>query len=67
MASNTQTPAGMLDLDAVIDGQQLGWRSVPLIGVALLALLCDGFDLAAMGYIVPELVKEWQLEPARFV
>ena len=67
MASNVQTPVGTLDLDAAIDGQQLGWRSAPLIGTAWLVLLCDGFDLAAMGYIVPELVKDWQLGPARFV
>ncbi|HVR89701.1 MAG TPA: MFS transporter [Novosphingobium sp.] len=67
MASNTQMPLGTLDLDAAIDGQQLGRRNAPLIGIAMLILLCDGFDLAAMGYIVPELVKGWQLEPVRFV
>ncbi|WP_310533686.1 MFS transporter [Novosphingobium sp.] len=67
MASNAHSSAGTLDLDAAIDGQELGWRSAPLIGVALLVLLCDGFDLAAMGYIVPELVKDWQLQPPAFV
>ena len=62
MASNAP-----LDLDTLIDGQPLGWRTAPLILVALLALVCDGFDLAAMGYIVPELVKQWHLTPASFV
>ncbi len=67
MASNSPGTEGSLDLNEAIDGQQLGWRSAPLICIAVLVLLCDGFDLAAMGYIVPELVKAWQLEPARFV
>ena len=67
MASNAQAPSGALDLDAAIDGQQIGWHNAPLIGIALLVLLCDGFDLAAMGYIVPELVKDWQVKPAGFV
>lgn len=67
MTSNTQTPVATLDLDSAIDGQEFGWRSAPLIGVAMLVLLCDGFDLAAMGYIVPELVKGWHLDPTRFV
>ena len=64
-----QVPAKetMLDLDAAIDGQRVGWRMAPLLAVALLALVCDGFDLAAMGYVVPELVKAWQMEPLRFV
>jgi MFS transporter, AAHS family, 4-hydroxybenzoate transporter len=67
MASKAPTPAGTIDLDAAIDGQQIDSRTVLLIVAALLALVCDGYDLAAMGYIVPELVKGWQLVPARFV
>ena len=57
----------MLDLDAAIDGQRVGWRMAPLLIVALLALVCDGFDLAAMGYIAPELVKSWNIQPAQLV
>ena len=57
----------VIDLDEAIDGQPLGWRMAPLLAVALLVLVSDGFDLAAMGYVVPELVKEWGLKPADFV
>ena len=56
-----------IDLDDAINGQRAGLHMAPLMIVALLALVCDGFDIAAMGYVVPELVKAWQLEPARFV
>lgn len=56
-----------LELDTLIDGQPLGWRTAPLILVALFALVCDGFDLAAMGYLAPELVKAWHLTPKDFV
>ena len=59
--------ASVIDLDEAIDGQRIGARTAPLLIVALLALVCDGFDLSAMGYVVPELVKTWGLEPARFV
>ncbi|MEY2925768.1 MAG: hypothetical protein RL367_245 [Pseudomonadota bacterium] len=67
MASDTQTPTGLIDLDTVLDGQKIGRHIVPLIAVALLVLACDGFDLAAMGYIVPELAKGWHLKPTGFV
>ena len=56
-----------LDLDTAIDGQPVSRRMAPLLIVALLALVCDGFDIAAMGYIVPALIKDWGLGPARFV
>lgn len=67
MADSAPHSPQALDLDELIDSQKNLRRLAPIICVAVLALLCDGFDLAAMGYIVPELVKEWQLAPAQFV
>ena len=57
----------VLDLDEVIDGQTLGRGSFAFFAVAMLTLISDGFDLAAMGYIAPELVKQWGIAPARLV
>ncbi len=57
----------VLDLDEVIDGQRLNFTSLAFFTVAMLTLISDGFDLAAMGYIAPELVKEWHIAPARLV
>ena len=67
MTAITRNETAVIDLDEAIDGQRAGLHMAPLMIVALLALVCDGFDIAAMGYVVPELVKAWQLEPARFV
>lgn len=67
MTSDVQASADALDIDAAIDGQP-NWRAItPIIAVSLLTLICDGFDIAAMGFVVPELVKEWGLSPASFV
>ena len=57
----------VIDLDATIDGQRTGLHMAPLLIVALLALVCDGFDVAAMGYVAPELVKSWHIQPAQLV
>ena len=67
MTEGPSAQESVLDLDEAIDGQPVGRRMAPLLIVALLVLVSDGFDLAAMGYVVPELVKAWELEPARFV
>ena len=41
--------------------------TVVLLVVATLALVSDGYDLSAMGYVAPELVRAWGLTPAAFV
>ena len=53
-----------VDLDEVVDGQKVTASSVALLAIGLLTLLSDGFDLAAIGYVAPELVKQWQVAPA---
>lgn len=55
------------DLDEIVDGQRIGRRTVVFLLVLMLALISDGFDLAAMGYIAPELVREWHVSPADLV
>ena len=59
--------AAVLDLNDVIDGQTLGRGSVVFLAIATLALISDGFNLSVMGFIVPELVKQWQLSAVAFV
>lgn len=58
---------GVVDLDAIIDGRRFDRASFVFVAVAMLVLVSDGFDLSAMGYVVPELVKQWHLSPAAFV
>lgn len=59
--------ASVLDLNEVVDGQKLGRASLAFFTVAMLTFISDGFDLAAMGYIAPELTREWHIAPARLV
>jgi len=57
----------VLDLNTVVDGQKIGRSAILLLVIAVAALASDGFDLAAMGYIAPELIKQWKIEPAGLV
>ena len=59
--------AGAPDLDAIIDGRRLDRAFVAFMIVATLVLVSDGLDLAAMGYLAPELAHQWDLRPAAFV
>lgn len=66
MAIERRSPA-TFDLDTLVDGRPVQASTVLLIAIAALALISDGFDLAAMGYIAPELSKEWHLAPGALV
>lgn len=62
--------AGMADgirLDEIVDGQRFGLFTVLIVAVAILAMASDGYDLASMGYIAPELLKQWHLAPTALV
>lgn len=59
--------AGSLNLNEIVDGQRLGPASIPFVVMAVLIMISDGFDLSAMGYIAPELAKQWGLKPVAFV
>ena len=59
--------SGTLDLDAIVDGQKFGGRSLVFFATAMLALIGDGYNLSVMGFIFPELSKLWGLTPGQFV
>lgn len=50
-------------VDDLIDRQQLTGRSYVLLGLLLVALLCDGFDLQLLAFAAPRLAKEWGIDP----
>lgn len=61
-------PQGRLpDIHDIVDHQQFGWRSALFVGLAMLVLVSDGFDLAAIGYVAPALANEWRIDSARLV
>ncbi|HEY4968403.1 MAG TPA: MFS transporter, partial [Steroidobacteraceae bacterium] len=58
-----------LTLSELIDGQKIGRWIVVLLVISALVLITDGFDIATIGYVGPELIKHWglrreQLTPA---
>lgn len=50
-----------VDLDSLLDGQKLRAPAILFVVVATLALVSDGYDLSAMGYVAPELVRSWHV------
>jgi MFS transporter, AAHS family, 4-hydroxybenzoate transporter len=50
-------------VDDLIDRQILTGRNYFILGLLLVALLCDGFDLQLLAFAAPRLAKEWGIEP----
>jgi AAHS family 4-hydroxybenzoate transporter-like MFS transporter len=50
-------------VEDLIDRQILTWRNYFILGLLLIALLCDGFDLQLLAFAAPRLAKEWGIEP----
>jgi AAHS family 4-hydroxybenzoate transporter-like MFS transporter len=50
-------------VDELVDRQQLTGRNYFILGLLLVALLCDGFDLQLLAFAAPRLAKEWGIEP----
>ncbi len=63
----SDTPAASLDLNDLIDGQKVRVSAVIFIVVATLSMVADGFDVSAMSFIGPELVKQWHIVPKALV
>ncbi len=51
----------------LLDQQDIGAPAVVFLVITALAMVADGFDISAMGYIAPELVKHWHVAPAMLV
>ncbi len=50
-------------VEDLIDRQILTGRNFFVLGLLLVALLCDGFDLQLLAFAAPRLAKEWGIEP----
>ena len=57
----------IIDINTLIDGQKVRRSTVVILVVITLALVTDGFDIAAMGFVGPELAKAWHLAPGSLV
>lgn len=56
--------ASTVYVDELVDRQKLTGRNYFLLGVLLIALLCDGFDLQLVAFAAPRIAADWGIEPA---
>lgn len=55
------------EIDELVDGQRFGVGSLFVAILTFLVLVCDGFDIAVLGYVAPQLLDEWHLPAERMV
>jgi len=53
-----------IDLEALIDQRKLGGFQIFVAVLCAAALLVDGFDTMAIGYVAPALIKAWGIDRA---
>lgn len=51
--------------DAVMNGEKTSGLQFLTLFLCFLVVACDGFDLAAVGYVAPLLKQQWALTPAQ--
>lgn len=58
--------SGTLVLSELIDASPTGAYQIMILALCALAVVLDGFDVQAMGFVAPAIRQEWQLAPAVF-
>src|SRR6202051_1848046 len=58
-----QTPA-QVNISEVIDNSRLGPFQLAICILCGLFLIMDGFDVQAMGYVAPAIIREWKIPNA---
>jgi AAHS family 4-hydroxybenzoate transporter-like MFS transporter len=52
-------------VENLIDRNAIGLFQIVIAIVGIFALLCEGFDLQIVSYLMPQIVKEWHIDPTR--
>jgi MFS transporter, AAHS family, 4-hydroxybenzoate transporter len=52
-----------IDVERLVDEQRLGVFNLNLLVWSFLAMLADGYEISAMAFAGPELVRSWGLDP----
>jgi AAHS family 4-hydroxybenzoate transporter-like MFS transporter len=55
--------AETIKLSETLDRRKVGGFQVGLLAMCALVLFFDGFDAQAIGYVAPNLIREWKLPP----
>jgi len=51
------------DVEQLVDEQKLGLFNLNLLVWSFLAMLADGYEISALAFAGPELIREWGIEP----
>ena len=54
-----------IDIAEVLDKSKIGTFQTGIFVLCGLCLIMDGFDVQALGYLAPAIIKDWQLAPAQ--
>jgi AAHS family 4-hydroxybenzoate transporter-like MFS transporter len=49
----------VIQIESLVDGQKIRWFNISLLLWSWLAMFADGFDISALSFAVPELVRDW--------
>src|SRR3954454_5881169 len=61
---NEASRSGLIDVADVIDRQPIGPFQIRLLLTCATVLAVDGFDTQAIGYVAPDLARDWKLTHA---
>lgn len=64
--SGAQDSSGTLDIDTLVDGQRFGRFNLMLLLWSFLAMVADGYDIAALASAAPELARTWHIPAKAF-
>ena len=51
----------IVQTDRLVDDQKIGWFNIKLLILSWLAMFADGYDISAMAFAAPELLREWHV------
>jgi len=52
----------VIQVEELVDEQKIGWFNINLLVWSFLAMFCDGYDISALAFAAPELVRAWDLD-----
>jgi MFS transporter, AAHS family, 4-hydroxybenzoate transporter len=52
----------IVQIDRLVDDQKIGAFNIKLLVLSWLAMFADGYDISALAFAAPELVRQWHLQ-----
>ncbi len=56
--------AGKVNVSEFVDNSRIGSLQIGTFAICLLCLIMDGFDVQALGYVAPAIIREWHVANA---